>query len=172
MQPANRHPFAQPQPEPEADLHDDEAPAPAANPLNKLIVVAVLTLVVVFGWQAFGPKSALAGWSHDWDAAAEQARSTGKPPLVLFTADWCPPCKTLKGELGRSDVSKYLKDNYTLVVVDLTDRGGPNNARAKEYGVQGIPTLILYSAAGREQARTFGMDGDALMRWLQNGGRF
>lgn len=136
------------------------------------VILAVLVVAAVIGWRSLGPKSALAGWTSDWDAAAEQSRVTGKPPLVLFTADWCPPCKTLKAELNRADVRSFLKDNYTLVVVDLTDRGGPNNARARDYGVRGIPTLILYDANGREQARTFGMDGDALMRWLQSGGRF
>lgn len=167
--PPPRHPLLPPQ-EP-----NELPPAPSGGGSalpNVLIAVVLLAIVVVAGWKFIGPKSALAGWSSDWESATAEAKKSGRPTVVLFTADWCPPCKDFKVTLSRDDVAKYLRENFSLVVVDLTDRGGPNTRRAAEFGVQGIPTLILYDGQGRERGRTHGMHGDALMHWLSRGGKF
>ena len=62
-----------------------------------------------------------------------QSKSTGKPALVLFTADWCPPCKQLKSEtLSDAKVKVAIAASFTPVVVDLSDRDGPNNRVAQD----------------------------------------
>jgi thiol:disulfide interchange protein len=145
----------------------------ARNPWPRVLVVLALAGCVFAGWKYLGPKHALAqaGWIYDWDAAVEQSRRSGKPALVLFTADWCPPCKTFKSQvLSDADVQSYLRDNYTLVVVDVTERTGPNARRASEFNVRGIPALILYNESGQEVARGPGMPADALLMWLRSGG--
>jgi thiol:disulfide interchange protein len=155
--------------------HDDDDangyPAvESGNPLPKLVMIAVVAVMCFVGWRYFGPRDALAaaGWTHDWDSAVEQSRASGKPALVLFTADWCPPCKQLKSTtLSDADVQEYLKKNHTLVVVDLSDRAGENSDRARDCNVRSIPTLILYDRAGREIARTGGLPARTLLEWLE-----
>ena len=140
---------------------------------GKLFLLVLLIAVAVMCWHLGGPKDALAssGWSSDWNAAVAQSQSTGKPALVLFTADWCPACKQLESQvLTDSKVKQYLQDHYTLVTVDLSDPDGPNNDRARSFGVHLLPTLILYNAAGREIARGYGMPADTLLLWLRSGG--
>lgn len=151
--------------------YEDCSPQQRGNPLVKFLTIGVLAAACFVGWRYFGPRDALAsaGWTHDWNAAVEQSRASGKPALVLFTADWCPPCKQLKsGTLSDPDVQKFLRENHTLAIVDLSDRAGENNQRARECNVRFIPTLILYDRAGREVARTGGLGPDSLLNWLRS----
>jgi thiol:disulfide interchange protein DsbD len=157
------------------ELQDYSRPEPNRSHGAKAFALLVLCCAFLVAWRSLGhgPESALAsaGWTSDWDAAVQQSKATGKPALILFTADWCPACRQFESEtLADSDVQKFLRDTHTLVMVDLTDRNGPNTARAAEFGVKAIPTLILYDQAGKEKARAFGMPTDLFMTWLKSGG--
>ena len=44
------------------------------------------------------------------EQASLKSENTGKPMLVLVTADWCPPCQALKkGALMDSKVTQWSK---------------------------------------------------------------
>lgn len=151
-------------------LEELVVPSTRTNPTARLVMFAILGICMVVGWQYLGPKSALAehGWIRDWDSAIEQTHTSGKPALVLFTADWCPACHELQSNvLTQPDVASYLRENFTLVVVDVTEREGPNAERAKEFGVRSIPTLIRYDAAKQEIGRASVVSRDGLMAWLK-----
>src|SRR4051812_38909214 len=90
-----------------------------------LVVVLLAAGVWAFGWNR-GPSGAFARWMTDWDKAVERSKTSGKPAVVLFTADWCPSCRAFEADaLSRGDVKKYLGENHTLLVIDLTSQGGP-----------------------------------------------
>lgn len=61
-----------------------------------------------------------------------------QPVLVDFTAEWCPPCKML------DPIVHELADEYAgrlaLVVVDADK----NPAITSQYGIMGLPTLLLF----------------------------
>lgn len=135
-----------------------------------LVVVALLVVgVVAFKWNR-GPSGAFAGWMTDWDQAVARSKATSKPAVVLFTADWCPACRAFEADaLSRPDVKKYLAENHTLLVIDLTNQGGPNSEVAARCGVRAIPTLIRYDRNGRETGRSNGMPPDTLLAWLRAG---
>lgn len=152
---------------------EDRFPASSGNRLAKMGAIACFIGAALLCARYAGPKSALAagGWESDWDVAVHQSKETGKPALILFTADWCPACKQFEGDtLANEEVQQYLRDNYTLVLVDLTKRQGPNNERAREFGVRSIPTLILYDQAGKEKTRGHGMPTEMFLAWLKSGG--
>jgi thiol:disulfide interchange protein DsbD len=158
-------------PEPHGD--DGISNVLKSNHVGKLFLLVMLIALAIMCLRLSGPKDALAssGWSNDWNTAVAQSKSTGKPALVLFTANWCPACKQLESQvLTDPKVKQYLQDNYTLVTVDLSDRNGPNNDRARDFGIHVIPTLILYNAAGSEISRGYGMSADTLLLWLRSGG--
>jgi len=76
-------------------------------------------------------------------------RDSDVPVLVDFHADWCGPCKVmapLLDELARERVGRLL-----VAKVD-TDR---NPESARRFGIQGIPTLIVFRG-GRESGREVG----------------
>ncbi|ERJ57608.1 thioredoxin [Sphingobacterium paucimobilis] len=58
--------------------------------------------------------------------------------LVDFSAEWCGPCQTLAPIL--KEVKDHFGDQLSILKVDV-DR---NQALAKNFAVQGVPTMILY----------------------------
>ena len=61
-----------------------------------------------------------------------------KPVLVDFWAPWCMPCRMLGPTIDELSVDYAGKVKVVKVNVD------DNQALAAEYGVRGIPTLILF----------------------------
>jgi thioredoxin 1 len=63
-----------------------------------------------------------------------------KPTLVDFYAEWCGPCHAMKPIL--EEVKRRVGDAVTVIKIDV-DR---NQQAAAAYGIQSIPTLILFKA--------------------------
>lgn len=74
---------------------------------------------------------------------------TDIPVLVDFYADWCGPCKIMAPVL---DTLARDRMGQVLVLKLDTDR---NPVTPNEFGIRGIPTMILFQH-GREAARETG----------------
>jgi len=133
-----------------------------------LLLLALFGLVLV--WTGSGgplPESRI-GWGHDWSAAVDQASQSGRPILVFATADWCPPCRSMKqGPLQRDAVVQRIAAGFVPVKADVSDDASPGAPIATRFAVQYIPTLIVTDAQGDELARVSGYLGDdQLLAWL------
>ena len=58
--------------------------------------------------------------------------------LVDFSAEWCGPCKMMPPIL--QEVKKKIGNEITIIKMDVD--GNPQTAR--QYGIQSVPTLILF----------------------------
>ncbi len=82
------------------------------------------------------------------DQALAQARSSGKPVLVDFSAIWCPTCRVLHAEVFTdAAVRQAITSGYVLSRVDYD--APEAQAFMQRYAVQGFPTLLVLSADGR-----------------------
>ena len=73
----------------------------------------------------------------------------GKAVVADFYADWCAPCRAVAPELETLE-AKYGDVEFVKVDVDA------NPALANELGVMGVPTVVHFSPAGDEVARSVG----------------
>ncbi len=99
------------------------------------------------------------GWTDNEAKALEKAKADKKMVLMDFTgSDWCGWCIKMDKEVF-SDPSfkQYAQDNLVLVELDFphqkqlnAETKKQNDALAKEYGVEGFPTMVLLDADGKK----------------------
>ena len=67
--------------------------------------------------------------------------------LLKFSASWCQPCKALAGNMKHVDFG-----DVEVKEIDIDE----NFEEAKQYGIRGVPTLVLMED-GVEVKRTSGV---------------
>ncbi len=72
------------------------------------------------------------------------------PVLVDFWASWCTPCRMLA-----PTIEKLAEENQDKLKVCKLNTDENQNIAA-QYGIQGIPTLIVFKE-GKEVGRTVGV---------------
>jgi thioredoxin 2 len=83
------------------------------------------------------------------------------PLLVDFWAPWCGPCKTMAPQFEKA--AGELEPQVRLAKVNTDDE----QALAGRFGIQGIPTMILFHR-GKEIARQSGaMNAAGIESWVQ-----
>jgi thioredoxin len=83
--------------------------------------------------------------AESWDAGVTRANGF---VLVDFWATWCPPCRVLGPIL--EDLAGEFAGRLAVAKLDVDEHPEP----AERFGVQAVPTLILFK------------DGAPVVRWL------
>jgi thioredoxin 1 len=83
------------------------------------------------------------------EAQLKERLGSGKAVVADFYADWCGPCRAVAPELEKL-ATTYADVEFVKVDVDT------NPALARELGVMGVPTIVHFSPAGEEVARSTG----------------
>lgn len=76
---------------------------------------------------------------HITDASFDaEVLKSSTPVLVDFWAEWCGPCKAIAPIL--EEVSKEYAGKLQIAKLDVDN----NQATPAQFGIRGIPTLILF----------------------------
>jgi thiol:disulfide interchange protein DsbD len=137
--------------------------------------LAIAVVVVVMQWPmlkgmwyrrtaATPPPSAIA-WHTDLPTALADARRLGRPVLVDFAADWCPPCITMKHDVWPdSQVANAVNAAYVPLLVDVDAQPEV----AARYGVNGIPSVLVLDEDGAELRRATFLGASGMRRFLED----
>lgn len=103
-----------------------------------------------------------------WLDASEKAEQTGRPILIDFTADWCPPCKVMnKDVLPKPAVQALLNEKFVFVTADVTSPQSSGSPLSNHYGITAIPTFMILDPQGKIiDKRVGGMSADQFAQWL------
>ena len=82
------------------------------------------------------------------DTFESEVLRSDKPVLVDFWAEWCGPCSIIAPIL--EEIAEERADALTVVKLDVD----ANSHWAIEYGVMGIPTLLLFKDGEVEERIT------------------
>jgi thioredoxin 1 len=83
---------------------------------------------------------------------SEEVNGSSEPVLVDFWAEWCGPCKTIAPVL--EEIAEEQSGSLRVAKVNVDD----NQSLALQFGVQSIPTMIVFKD-GEEVHRIVGARG-------------
>lgn len=69
----------------------------------------------------------------------------GRPMIVDFSANWCPPCRQLKPIFEKLAID--FRDRIDFVTIDVDE----NPELSQAYGVQSIPMMVFLNKDGQVQ---------------------
>ena len=97
----------------------------------------------------------------DANFEAEVLQSTS-PVLVDYWAEWCGPCKMIGPAL--EEISDELGDKLTIAKVNIDE----NPDAPGQYGVRGIPTMILFKDGKAVATKVGALPKGQLVEWLKS----
>ncbi len=125
--------------------------------MKQCITVLAVTLMLAV--------SAFAELPSANDATVRQALSFGKPAVIDLGARTCIPCKKMAPIL--ESLSGEYRGKANVLFIDVHE----DQAGARQFRIQMIPTQIFFNAQGKEVKRHLGfMDKGAIIKELKAAG--
>jgi len=85
------------------------------------------------------------------------------PVLVDFWAEWCGPCRMIGPAL--EELSEELGEKVTITKLNIDE----NPMTPGQYGVRGIPTMILFKGGAPAATKVGAAPKSQLKSWLESG---
>lgn len=123
-------------------------------PVNlTILVILCVAAVVLYRYQhtpvPVSPAGGIAGkiaWETDYDRGMAGARATRTPVMLFFTADWCGYCRELiRDAFSDGDLARAA-EQVVPILVDID----AHKSLARDYKIQGVPTVIFLDRDGKQ----------------------
>ena len=101
-------------------------------------------------------------WTYDVDAGLAQAKKDGKPVMIDFMAEWCPPCRAMEDSTFGDSAVVEKASKFVPVRIDIDKQrevAAKYGALARKYGGIGIPNILFLSSGGEKIKHIVGYYG-------------
>ena len=72
--------------------------------------------------------------------------ASGKQPIIIFGANWCPDCRIFSGTMDIPKISKFIDKKFNILYIDVL-RYEINMQLMEEFGIpseEGIPRVLVF----------------------------
>jgi thiol:disulfide interchange protein DsbD len=124
---------------------------PAFRAFSRVIGIAFIIAPVLFWWMGVFTPPPIAGkiaWVNY--SQAEVDKPSDRPKVILFTADWCAPCRQLKARTFPDPRVQETISKFVAIKADMSTGGTAEiKQAARKYLVRGVPTIVFLDKKGR-----------------------
>ncbi len=115
----------------------------------KSAIAAVIIAAIALAIPLYQPKDTTLAWQPYSQQALDQARATGHPVFIDFTAAWCLSCQVNERIVLKSaEVQReFRRGNVTLLKADWTHYDPEITKELASINRSGVPTYVIYPAS-------------------------
>jgi thioredoxin-related protein len=129
----------------------DRTPLPGGD--GKMLKRGIGLLMITFAvW--LGTAMDVGGkipWQNYSEDILEAAHKSGRPVMIDFTSQRCPPCAAMDREVFSDNRVASAAKEFIALRVDLADGVADSRAAAEKFGIQATPTIVFLGADGKER---------------------